>query len=140
MHERMRLDAVGRDAHFIAGKASCARANKWVEHPEFDCLAFGQQPFHPFCRKACAVTKPPVYRQPHIVEEVGRVAHHLQCGTNLFALLVGLKQVEDGLFVVLAQTQQHGVALLGCWIFGWRCHFRAQLTPPRRKNTRRTPA
>src|SRR5207244_4333297 len=106
MNERMRFYAVGQHAHFIAGKASRPRANKRIEEPEFASLAFGQKPLHPLGREARAVAKPAVDRQPHVVEKVGRVANDIQRGTNLFGLLVGIKQVEHGLLVVLAETEQ----------------------------------
>ena len=52
------------------------------------------------------------------------MADHLQRGPNLFGLLVGLKQVEHSLFVILAETEQRAAALLRRnSVAGVRCGF-----------------
>ena len=62
MHERVRFDTEGQDAHFIARQARGSRTDKRVKHPVFAAFSFSQQPLHPLRRKTRAVTKPPVNR------------------------------------------------------------------------------
>ena len=77
MNKRMCLQPVRFHPHFVTRETGRARADERVEHAEFAAFSFGQQPLHPLRRKARAVTKPPMDRQPQVIEKVGRVTHDL---------------------------------------------------------------
>src|SRR5205085_508637 len=77
MDERMRFDAIGRNAHLIARKTGGSRTDKRVKHPKHASIPFSKQTFHPLRREPRAVAKPSVNRQPHVVEEVGGVPDSL---------------------------------------------------------------
>src|ERR1051326_2506113 len=106
----MRSQTPGRDAHFIAGEASRARADKRVQHPQVAGLPLGQEPFHPLRRKAGAVAKPPMDRQPHVVEKVGCMTDDLEIRANLLGSGIFAEQIQYSLPVILAEAEQFLVA------------------------------
>ena len=113
----MRFDAKGRNAHFIARQTSRSRTEKRVKHPKFAAITFGQQPFYPLRRKACAVAKPPVNRQTHVVEKIGRVADHTKIWVNFLGFDIFVEQIEHSLRVVLAQAQKNAIIFFRLWVF-----------------------
>ncbi len=128
MNERVRLEAIGGDFHLITGQASRARADKGVEHPDLAGRSPAQQRFHPFSRKARAVTEPPVNRQPQVIEKIGRVTDNLKIRASPLRLDRLVEQIKDGLPIVLTQANQHAVAVLRMRVF-WRCgHLPSHLT------------